>query len=282
MKKGLVMEGGAMRGMFTAGVTDVLMENNIAFDGAVGVSAGAVFGCNYKSGQIGRVIRYNTRFCKDRRYCGIGILLKTGDLYSKDFAYREVPEKLDVFDTEAFKKNPMEFYVVCTDMNTAQAVYHKCSCGDREDIEWMRASASIPALSRPVILGGKELSDGGTANSVPVEFFIEKGYEKIAVILTQPKGYVKKKNRLLFLMRLRLRKYPKLLAALKNRHERYNEQYKKIEEYEKEGRIFVIRPKAGLKVGAAERNKNKLISVYEEGRRAGEECLKDLKSYLEN
>lgn len=128
MKKGLVMEGGAMRGMFTAGVTDVLMENNIAFDGAVGVSAGAVFGCNYKSGQIGRVIRYNTRFCKDRRYCGIGVLLKTGDLYSKDFAYREVPEKLDVFDTEAFKKNPMEFYVVCTDMNTAQAVYHKCSC----------------------------------------------------------------------------------------------------------------------------------------------------------
>lgn len=102
MKKGLVMEGGAMRGMFTAGVTDVLMENNIAFDGAVGVSAGAVFGCNYKSGQIGRVIRYNTRFCKDRRYCGIGVLLKTGDLYSKDFAYREVPEKLDVFDTEAF------------------------------------------------------------------------------------------------------------------------------------------------------------------------------------
>ena len=135
MKTGLVLEGGAMRGMFTAGVLDVLMEHGIVLDGAIGVSAGAVFGCNYKSHQIGRVIRYNTQYCNDKRYASFGNLLRTGNLYSEQFCYHTVPEKLDVFDTKAFAENPMDFFVVCTDVRTGDPIYHKCRTGDAEDEE---------------------------------------------------------------------------------------------------------------------------------------------------
>ena len=137
MKTGLVLEGGAMRGMFTAGVLDVLMEHGIVLDGAIGVSAGAVFGCNYKSHQIGRVIRYNTQYCNDKRYASFGNLLRTGNLYSEQFCYHTVPEKLDPFDTKAFRENPMDFFVVCTDVRTGDPIYHKCRTGDAEDIQWM-------------------------------------------------------------------------------------------------------------------------------------------------
>ena len=139
MKKGLILEGGAMRGLFTAGVMDVLMEHEIKFDGAVGVSAGAAFGCNYKSGQIGRVLRYNTRFCADKRYGGLGVLLKTGNIYSTDFAYGEVPLVHDVFDFDSYESNPMDFYVVCTDINTGKPVYHKYEGFNDHCFEWIRA-----------------------------------------------------------------------------------------------------------------------------------------------
>ena len=125
MKTGLVMEGGSMRGMFTAGVIDVFMENGIEFDGAVGTSAGATFGCNYKSKQIGRSIRYNCRFCNDPRYGSFKSLMKTGDFFDADFCYKQIPEILDVFDIETFESNPMEFYVTATDVESGKAVYHK-------------------------------------------------------------------------------------------------------------------------------------------------------------
>ena len=150
MKTGLVLEGGAMRGMFTAGVLDVLMEHNIQLDGAVGVSAGAVFGCNYKSHQIGRTIRYNTEYCTDKRYASFGNLLRTGNLYSEQFCYHTVPEKLDPFDTEAFRENPMDFFVVCTDVRTGEPIYRKCRTGNAEDIQWMQASASMPLAAKIV------------------------------------------------------------------------------------------------------------------------------------
>ncbi|MBQ3573428.1 MAG: patatin family protein, partial [Clostridia bacterium] len=197
MKIGLVMEGGAMRGMFTAGVIDVMMERGIAFDGAIGVSAGAVFGCNYKSHQIGRVIRYNKKYCRDKRYVSMRSLFKTGNLYGVEFAYHLLPEKLDPFDTDTFENSPMEFYVVCTDADTGEPVYHKCEKGDAEDLEWMRASATMPLAGDIVNIGGRNLSDGGTADSIPIEFFRSIGYEKNVVILTQPSGYKKTKNRFL-------------------------------------------------------------------------------------
>ena len=193
MKTGLVLEGGAMRGMFTAGVLDVLMEHGITVDGAIGVSAGAVFGCNYKSHQIGRPIRYSTEYCKDKRYASFGNLLRTGNLYSEQFCYHTVPEKLDPFDAKTFREDPMDFFLVCTDVRTGDPIYHKCRTGDAEDIQWMQASSSMPLAAKIVKIGHYQLLDGGIADSIPVRFFESIGYKRNLIVLTQPKGFVKKK-----------------------------------------------------------------------------------------
>ena len=167
VKTGLVLEGGAMRGLYTAGILDVLMEEKIQVDGVIGVSAGAVFGCNYKSGQIGRTLRYNMKFCGDKRYGTLHSLLKTGDIYDVDLCYHQIPEILDPFDNEAFAKNPAEFFVVCTDVETGKAVYHKCTDCGRDDLKWMQASASMPLVSKVVEIDGYKLLDGGVADSIP-------------------------------------------------------------------------------------------------------------------
>ncbi len=281
MKKGLILEGGAMRGMFTAGVTDVMMENNLVYDGLIGVSAGACFGCNYKSRQAGRAVRYNIRYCRDPRYSGFRVLLRTGDIYGADFCYREIPEKLDIFDWKAFEENPMEFYVVCTDVNTGEAVYHKMEHFKGSEIEWMRASASMPGVSRVVRVDGRSLLDGGIADSIPLRFFENLGYDRNVVVLTQPLDYVKKPNRMLPLMRPSLKRYPMLYRAMKHRHEMYNDTTAYIRRRELEGAAYVIRPKAPLEVGHIEHDPQKLRAAYETGRRVGEEHLESLKHFLE-
>ena len=158
---------------------DVMMEQDIIFDGAVGVSAGAVFGCNYKSRQPGRVIRYNKRYCRDPRYVSIRSLLKTGDLYGESFCYHELPDRLDPFDAAAYRKNPMEFYVVCTDALTGEAVYHRCDRGDARDLQWMRASASMPMVSKLVELDvykRQHILPSGEYRSAP---FVPKGFFRL-------------------------------------------------------------------------------------------------------
>ena len=280
MKKGLVLEGGAMRGMFSAGVIDVLMENNIEFDAVVGVSAGAAFGCNYKSKQIGRTIRYNMKYIKDPRYCSFRSLIKTGDMFGKDFCYNEIPNKLDPFDNDTFKKNPVEFYVVATDINNGKAVYKKLDSADGHGLDYMRASASLPLVSKPVKIDGKELLDGGIADSIPLEFFINKGYEKNLVILTQPKDYIKKKNSLLPLMKISLRKYPKLIKAMAKRHILYNNQIKYTEDAEKNGSAFIIRPSEKLPIGRLEKDPEVLKAVYDLGRKEAIKNLDKIKEYL--
>ena len=199
MKTGLIMEGGAMRGLFTTGITDIMLENNITFDGAIGVSAGAAFGCNFKSMQIGRAVRYNVKYCKDKRYCSIRSLLLDGNLFGKDFCYHEIPEKLDIFDNEAFNNNPMPFYVVCTDVVTGKAVYKRFDRVDENFLEWVRASASLPWVSEIVEVDGLKLQDGGMTDSIPLKYFESIGYDRNIVILTQPKGYVKKKTSVNFM-----------------------------------------------------------------------------------
>lgn len=277
---GLVLEGGAMRGMFTAGVLDVFMENGITFDGAVGVSAGAVFGCNLKSRQIGRVIRYNTRFCRDPRYCSMHSLLTSGDLYNADFCYHQVPEVLDPFDKTAYDSNPMAFYVVATDVETGKAVYHRCDKADRESYAWMRASASMPMVSRIVELEGKKLLDGGIADSIPLRFFQSIGYEKNVVVLTQPRDFVKTPNDHLPAMRVLLRKYPKLLQTAAVRHHAYNAQTAFVRQEEQAGRAFVIAPEAPLKIGSVEKDPEELRRVYRLGRKAAEKQLEAMKRFL--
>lgn len=280
MKLGLVMEGGAMRGMFTVGVTDVMMENGIRPDGAIGVSAGAVFGCNYKSRQIGRVIRYNTRFCRDPRYCSFRSLMKTGDLYGAEFCYKTMPDELDIFDRETYRNDPMEFYVTCSDIVTGKPVYHRCDTGDSDDLEWMRASASLPLVSRIVEIGGYKLLDGGICDSVPLKAFEEMGYDRNIVILTQPKGYIKHKNKMLPLIKASMRKYPEFIRAASVRHDMYNATTAYIEQREKEGNTLVIRPEEGLDIGSVERNADKLRHVYSLGRAAAEKRLPELLEFV--
>lgn len=281
MKKGLVLEGGAMRGMFTAGILDVFMENDIDFDGAVGVSAGAVFGCNYKSKQIGRGIRYNKKYCTDDRYVSLKSWITTGDLYGAEFSYHTLPQELDVFDTDTFSKSPMEFYVVCTDMHTGKAVYHKCTDGGENDIQWMRASASLPLAARPVELAGRVLSDGGTSDSIPVKFMEYKGYDKLVVILTRPKNYVKRPSRMMPVMNKMLKKYPNFLYTMSRRYMKYNKTLAYIEQQERLGRLFVIRPDADLAIGKVCRNPDELERVYQLGREKGLSELEKVKRYLE-
>lgn len=267
-KTGLVLEGGAMRGLFSAGVMDVLMERGVTFDGIVGVSAGAAFGCNYKSGQAGRALRYNKRFARDKRYCSLRSLLRTGDLFNAEFCYHTVPAEYDVFDNAAFEANPTAFFVVCTDVMTGEPVYHQLTRGGDEAYEWIRASASMPLCSRPVPLDGRLLLDGGIADSIPLRFFEEQGYERNIVVLTQPEGYVKHRNRFLPLMRLSgLRKYPRFIEAVARRHEMYNAELEYVREAERQGRAIVIRPPEPLPIGHISHDPAEMQRVYEMGTR---------------
>ena len=281
MKFGLVLEGGAMRGLFSAGILDVMMEEGIEFDGAVGVSAGAAFGVNFKSRQIGRPIRYNKRFARDWRYCSLRSWIMTGDLFGADFAYHDVPNLYDPFDNEAYAANPMEFHLVCTDVMTGEAVYKQVRQGGDVCYDWVRASASMPMVSKPVHLDGKWLLDGGVADSIPLAYFERQGFERNVVILTQPEGYQKKHNRLMPLLRVNLRHYPNMVKALDRRHLMYNEQLAYVRKREQEGKALVIRPAAALKIGHISHNPDEMQAVYEEGRKMGMERLQDIRDFLQ-
>jgi len=277
---GLVLEGGAMRGLFTAGVLDVMMENGVRMDGVIGVSAGAAFGCNVKSHQIGRVIRYNTRYARDPEYCGFRSLMRTGDLFGADFCYRRLPNELDPFDNAAFDSDPMAFWVVCTDVKTGKPLYHRCDCAGDECSDWIRASASMPLVSRVVELQGKKLLDGGVADSIPLMAFEQMGYARNVVILTQPEGYVKEPAKGIPLMRMALRKYPELIRTMEHRHENYNEAVAYVRRREEAGAALVIRPKTRLAIGRVEHDAAKMRAVYEQGRAEGQERLEEIIAFV--
>ena len=279
MKKGLVLEGGAMRGLFTSGILDVMMEAGIETDGLIGVSAGAAFGCNYKSRQPGRAIRYNKRYARDKRYCSWLSWLKTGDLYNAEFGYHVIPKVYDVFDDKAFEQNPMEFYAVCTDVETGLPVYKKLEEGTPLTYDWIRASASMPLASRVVELEGLKVLDGGVADSIPLKYFESIGYDRNVVILTQPEGYVKEHNRLMPLMRIALRKYPNMIEAMDQRHIMYNRQIDYVRQAEQEGRCMVIRPDGKLPIGHISHDPEEMQRVYDIGRDTGLKNIERIKEF---
>ena len=266
--------------MFTAGVLDVMLENNITFDGMIGVSAGATFGCNFKSKQIGRTIRYNVRFAGDKRYCSISSLIKTGDLYNADFCYNQIPNVLDIYDLETYRKNPLKFYVVASDCDTGLPVYKELVTCDAKDLTWMRASASMPLASKVVEVDGYHLLDGGMTDSIPIKKFEDMGYNRNVVILTQPRDYVKEKAGLIGLMKIMLHKYPKLVEAMKNRHIFYNEEKNYCFNKADKGELLVLCPKKSLGISRTEKDPNELKRVYEEGRIVAHESLAQVKSFL--
>lgn len=279
MKTGLVLEGGGVRGIYTAGVLDVFLEHEIHFDGVIGVSAGAIHGCSYLSGQKGRSIRYYMKYCADPRFMSFTSLLKTGDLVGVDFCYHEIPEKLDVYDNEAFLRNNTPFYAVCSNVESGKPEYIRMTDMFR-DIDILRASASMPYVSRSVEIGGKKYLDGGSTDSIPVEAFRTMGYGKNVVILTRDIDY-RKKPEMPWLAKWMYRKYPAFVKAQLNRHLEYNRTVERIQELEKEGSIFVIRPSLPPTVGRMENDPQKVRELYDLGRTDALRAVNDLKKWMD-
>lgn len=278
MKIGLVLEGGAMRGMYTAGVLDVFLDNNIEVDGVVGVSAGVLFGVNYLSKQKGRVIRYNRKYVKDKRFMGLRSLITTGNIVNKEFSFYEVPYKLDVFDDETYKKSKIDFYATITNVDTGKPEYIKIK-SVFEQMEVLRATSAMPFVSKIVELDGKKYLDGGIADSIPINKCKELGYEKIILILTRPIEYRKKKSNDK-LTKMKYFKYPNLIKAINDRYKKYNDTVEKIIDMENKKEIFVIRPSKLVEIKRIEKDENKLQEMYELGVEDCKNILKDLQEYI--
>lgn len=280
MSSCLILEGGAKRGIYTAGVLDVLLENNIMTDGVIGVSAGAIHGCSYVSGQIGRSIRYNLKYNDDYRFMSFKSFLKTGNMVDTDFAYKELPDTLDVFDHQAFCAASTKFYVTCANLDSGRAEYICCPEMKGKYMDYLRASASMPFVSRIVEVDGKKLLDGGVADSVPLQAALNMGYDKNIVVQTRPEGYRKKPFRLLWLAKMVYSAFPRFIDMLKKRHVMYNAEMAFIERLHQENKIFVIRPSRYIKIRRMETNPEVIKAMYNLGREDAQRALQDLKSFL--
>lgn len=279
MKVGLVLEGGAMRGLFTAGVLDVFLQEQIQVDGIVSVSAGALFGVNYPSKQAGRTLRYNLAYLNDKRYIGLSSLLRTGNIVNKEFAFYELPFTLDPFDNQAFKASGIDFFVTVTNVETGQAEYIKIE-DPFAQMETLRATSAMPYVSQYVEIDGKKYLDGGISDSIPLHFCQNLGYDKIIVILTRPLDYRKTKSTVLF-AKWFYHQYPHLVKALANRYLEYNQRVEEIIQLQREQKIFVIRPSLSLPIHRIEKNPAKIQAMYDLGVSDAKQALAALKSYLQ-
>lgn len=278
MKTGLVLEGGAMRGIYTAGVLDVFMEQGITFDGVIGVSAGAIHGASYMSMQQGRNIRYYKKYCKDKRFMSYYSLITTGEIVGRKFCYEKLPNELDLFDYEAYNKNPAVFYAVCTNVETGKAEYIRIT-DMKAEIDYLRASASMPYVSRIVEKDGLKLLDGGVADSIPVEAFQKMGYDRIVAVLTRTADYRKTPSRMQAMNGM-YKKYPKFVEALEKRSKNYNLTVERILDKERKGEIIVIRPSQNLHIGRMEKNPDRLQAQYDLGYQDALKSLDGIKAYL--
>jgi len=229
MKIGLVLEGGGMRGLFSAGVLDALLElKELSVNGIVGVSSGALFGVNYVSKQKERAVRYNKKYADDKRYMGLHSWITTGNAVNKDFAFYELPYKLDVFDNETFKKAKTDFYVVMTNVESGKPEYVLIEDAFAQ-MEYLRATSALPFASKIIEINGKKYLDGGISDSIPIDFCESLGYDKIIAVLTRPEGTYKE-DKLGFLYKLVYRKYPNLVNSLLNMATDYEKVLAKIKD----------------------------------------------------
>ena len=279
MKVGLVLEGGGMRALFTAGVLDALLDiKELDIDGIVGVSAGALFGVNYVSGQKERAIRYNKKYARDKRYMGFYSWITTGNAVNEEFAFYEIPFKLDVFDQEKFKQSKIDFYVVMTNVESGKPEYVLIKDVFKQ-MEYLRATSALPFASKIIEINGKKYLDGGISDSIPIDYCEGLGYDKIILLLTRPKN-THKEDKLNFLYKLVYRKYPNLVERLINMGKDYEVVLKKIEDLENKKKIFVIRPPKVLKIGRLEKNEDKIQNVYDIGLNTGIKEKENLLKYL--
>lgn len=280
IEAGLVVEGGGMRGVYTAGVLDYFMEKNLYFHDCYGVSAGACHISSYVSKQIGRSIKVTLDYINDKRYCSVNSLIKTGDMFGVEMLYDLIPNKLELYDYDTFNKFKGNFYSVVTNCKTGKAEYIKIK-DMKKDIIAVRASSSLPLLSRIVEINGKEYLDGGITDSIPIKKSIKDGHKKNVVILTRDKTYRKSKPKFLSFFKLKYKKYPNLVKAIENRYKMYNETLDFIEEEKAKNKVFIIQPKLPVKISRIEKDKDKLKALYNQGYEDAKEIYEDLMKFLE-
>lgn len=278
---GLVLEGGGLKGVYTAGVLDFFLDKGIEFSSCYGVSAGACSLCSFLSGQRGRAYHVSVDYLEDKNYCSLYSLLKTGDLFGADMCYRKIPEELYHYDYESYGKYQGTFYSVVTNIESGQPEYIPIK-DMKKEIDAVRASASLPLVSRNVSFRGKLYLDGGISDAIPLRQSIKDGNHKNVVIMTKEIGYRRKPSSMTSLIRLRYKKYPKVYELMKNRHIAYNETLDFIKEQVKEGSTFLIQPKKASGVGRIEKDRTKLKALYEEGYQEAKECYEDLVKFLED
>lgn len=263
MKTALMLEGGGMRGFYTIGVLDCLMRRNICVDYVVGVSAGACHGVSYVSRQRGRSLRVNRAYCHDKRYLSFSNFAKTGSIFGMDFIFREIPDELDPFDYEAFSANPTDMEVGVTDIQTGEAVFF----GKEALVPGARileASSSIPCFAPSVPIDGALYLDGGTASPLPVTRALERGCDRVLAVLTQPRGFIKKPEKLTYYRR-QYRDYPQLVRTMDERHHIYNGQVTHLRALEQQGMAMVIAPPRSLGIGRFDTEWKLLRSAYLQG-----------------
>ncbi len=276
---GLVLEGGGMRGIYTAGVLDVFMEEELTFDGVIGVSAGAIHGATFVAGQVGRNIRYYKKYCNDPRFMSYRSFLKTGDLVGEKFGYHELPDVLDPFDYEAFKNSGIPFYVTVTNVLTGLPEYRQIT-DMKKQIDLLRASATLPYVSKIVNYKGKKYLDGGCSDSIPVRAFQTMGFTWNIIVRTQHDNYRKKEGKF-HPEWLAYRDYPRFAQTLANRPQMYNREVDWIRDAERLGDVFVIAPSIPLSIGRMEHDAEKLQEVYEIGRKDAANRLGALRRWME-
>lgn len=276
---GLVLEGGGMKGMYTCGVLDFFMEKDVLFSSCYGVSAGACHMCSYLSGQRGRAYHVGIDYLECRDYCSVRSLLRTGDLFNNDFCYDLIPHYLNPYDYEGFRKYEGKAYAVATDIVTGKPEYIRLYDME-EGIQAVRASSSLPLVSRNVTIDGRKYLDGALSDSIPIRKAEADGNRKNVVILTKAVGYRKERSSMLPLIRAAYVRYPKVYELMKNRHISYNETLDYLEEREKRGEVFVIRPQKESGIGRIEKDKEKLKALYEQGYREARERYEAMTAYL--
>lgn len=279
VKAGLVLEGGGMRGVYTAGVLDFFIDQDLYFSDIYGVSAGACHMCSYISQQRERAYRVNVDYLEDKNYCSMYSLLKTGNLFGAEMCYDKIPNELDLYDYEAFGRYKGNAYAVVTNIETGKAEYIRME-DMHKDIIAIQASASLPLVSKNVYINGVPYLDGGVADAIPIMKSLQDGNKKNVVIMTKEVGYRRKPSSNMTAIRLRYRKYPELVKDMERRHIVYNKTLDFLEEHEKKGHIFVIRPKEDCGVGRIEKDKDKLRTLYQMGYDDAKASFEDLKKYL--
>lgn len=278
---GLVLEGGGMKGAYTTGVLDFFLEKGIEFSRVYGVSAGAIHMMSYLSKQRKRSINIGLKYAKDKRYCSVESLLRTGDIFNADMCYNLIPRKYDPFDNEAFLRYKGKAFAVVTNIETGKPEYLRVRDGF-DDLQKIRASASLPMVSRNVEIDGKLYLDGGISDAIPIQKSILDGNEKNIVILTKEVGYVRQPSSQLGAIKMCYRKYPKVYELMKNRHTSYNATMEFLRRQQENGQAFVIRPKKPSDVGRLEKDPKKIEALYKEGYQDAAECYEQMMQYLES